>query len=124
MLPFRMFGIAVPLGDALVLIPPLLVVVALPITPQGFGSREVFAIQLFASYAAGEAAQRNATIAAATLSLLTVMVDLVQIPLSLFFVRREVAERGRNLIASRSRTDGHRAVSRRALNLPELARRV
>ena len=50
---FRLFGIRIPLGTALVYLPILLVVVTLPITPQGFGAREAASATFFAAYAPG-----------------------------------------------------------------------
>ncbi|HEX2734204.1 MAG TPA: lysylphosphatidylglycerol synthase domain-containing protein [Polyangiaceae bacterium] len=54
-LPFFLFGVNVPLGDALALIPPLLFVTGLPLTPQGIGTRDVMAVALFSSYASAGA---------------------------------------------------------------------
>ncbi len=86
-LPFWFFDVNVPLADALALVPPLMVVVALPITPQGVGTRDVFALGLFARYAQGSAAEQAASVAAATLSW-AVAITLVQVTLSPLFMRR------------------------------------
>ena len=67
-LPFAFFGISIPLGEALAYIPVLMVAAALPITPQGVGTRDVLALQLFAQYAPGTPEQQSAAIAATTLS--------------------------------------------------------
>jgi Lysylphosphatidylglycerol synthase TM region len=85
-LPFRFFGVHIPLVDALALVPGLMVLVALPITPQGVGTRDLFAVQVFTAYALGTPAEREATVAAATLCW-AVALTLVQIPLSLAMVR-------------------------------------
>jgi hypothetical protein len=85
-LPFWFFGIDIPLADALALIPPLMVLVALPITPQSIGTRDAFAVQVFAVYAAGTQPERIAAVAAATLSW-AVALTFAQLPLSLIFMR-------------------------------------
>lgn len=84
----RFFDVNLPIADALVLFPPVLIVAALPITPQGIGTRDAISIQLFAAYAVGATdAERAAAVAAATLSW-TVVVLLLEIPLSLVLLRR------------------------------------
>jgi uncharacterized membrane protein YbhN (UPF0104 family) len=45
-LPFRFFGIAIPLGEALACVPILMLIGALPLTPQGVGARDVVALTL------------------------------------------------------------------------------
>ena len=67
-LPFFFFGIHVPVVDALALIPVILLVGALPLTPQGVGTREVVALHLFAEYAPGTAQEGAARITACCLS--------------------------------------------------------
>jgi hypothetical protein len=84
--PFLFFDVDVPLVDALALVPPLMIVVALPITPQGVGTRDSFALQLFAGFAVGSAGEQAAAVAAATISW-AVAVTLIQIPMSLVFFR-------------------------------------
>jgi hypothetical protein len=85
-LPFRFFGVDVPLRDALALLPPVLIVAALPITPQGVGTRDAVALQLFTAYATGTQAERASAVAAATLTW-AIALTLIQIPLSLFLMR-------------------------------------
>ena len=85
-LPFGFFGVDIPLVDALALVPPLMIVVALPITPQGIGTRDSFALQLFAGFAVGAEGERAAAVAASTISW-AVAVTLIQIPMSLVFFR-------------------------------------
>lgn len=85
--PFLFFGIDVPLGDALVLLPPLLVLVALPITPAGVGTRDALATQLLAGYAVGAPAEQRAAVAASTLTTAATM-TIAMIALSLIFSRR------------------------------------
>jgi hypothetical protein len=53
---YAFFGVSLPVGAALVLMPMVLLVSALPITPQGLGARELVAIQLLAPWSDGDAA--------------------------------------------------------------------
>lgn len=85
--PFAFFGVTVPLTDALAFIPVVMLVSALPITPQGVGTRDVVAIQLLAGYAPGGREQQIAAIAAATLSWACAL-TLVQAIISPLFMRR------------------------------------
>jgi hypothetical protein len=63
------FGVRVPALDALVELPIVLVVSTLPITPQGFGTRDAVAGAFFAKVAPGAtAAERLAQVAACTTS--------------------------------------------------------
>ncbi len=48
---FRFFDVNIPLGTALVYMPILLVAITLPITPQGFGTRDTLAGIFFARFA-------------------------------------------------------------------------
>jgi hypothetical protein len=50
---YWLFGIRPPLTAALTSVPILLLVTAVPITPQGVGTRELVAIELLAPYAPG-----------------------------------------------------------------------
>jgi len=81
-LPLRFFNIFIPLSDALAFIPVLLLVGALPITPQGVGTRDVVALKLLADYAPhGSGAN---TVAAATLCW-AVSLTLIQVVLAPLF---------------------------------------
>jgi hypothetical protein len=86
-IPFAFFGVRIPLVDALALVPPLMVVVALPITPQGVGTRDLLAMELFAGYASGASEERGAAVAAATVSWAGA-ITLVQLAFSPLFYRR------------------------------------
>ncbi len=87
-LPMKLFGVDVPLGAALIYVPIVMVAVTLPITPQGFGTRELLATTLFAGYAAGaDAAEREAAVAAATLSWGVVVTGLEAV-LGVLLIRR------------------------------------
>ncbi|MFO0547857.1 MAG: lysylphosphatidylglycerol synthase domain-containing protein [Polyangiaceae bacterium] len=66
-LGYLFFGVKVPIGVALVYLPIMLVATTLPITPQGFGTRETLAQAFFAAYAAGATdAERLGRLTAAT----------------------------------------------------------
>lgn len=68
-LQFQFFGVEVPVAAALKFVPMLMVAVTLPITPQGFGTRDLLAATLLLPFAMGENdAQKRAAIAAATAS--------------------------------------------------------
>lgn len=64
---YRFFHVFIPLGQALLYLPILLVATTLPITPQGFGTREALAATFFASYAPGDTeAERLGALTAST----------------------------------------------------------
>jgi hypothetical protein len=69
-LPFHFFGIAIPLAEALTYVPIIMVAVTLPITPQGFGTRDVLAATFFASRVVDAASPEQclAVVAAATMT--------------------------------------------------------
>ena len=68
-LPFYFFGVRIPVGVALSYVPLLMVAVTLPITPQGFGTRDALAAAFFIAYAPGDTdADKLAAIAATTTS--------------------------------------------------------
>lgn len=85
--PFWFFGVEIPLTDALAYIPVVMLVAALPITPQGIGTRDVVALELLSRYAIGDDSQRAATLAAATLTWAGAL-TLVQVGISPWFMRR------------------------------------
>jgi hypothetical protein len=97
--PFLFLGVDIPFTHALALIPALMLVVSLPVSPQGIGTRDVFAQQLFLGYAVGTVEEQRAAVAAATLTW-ACAITLVQAVASPFFMRkaqsllREVARRG------------------------------
>jgi hypothetical protein len=66
--PFMFFGVHIPFTDALAYIPVIMLVIALPITPQGIGTRDVVALELLSRFAVGTPQEKTATLAAATLS--------------------------------------------------------
>lgn len=86
-IPFELFGVHIPWGDALMLMPVILLVSALPITPQGVGTRDALALQLFASFAPGSPSERAAALAASTLSF-AISATLVQLVVSPLYMAR------------------------------------
>lgn len=87
-LSLRFFGVDVPASAALSYVPILMVVVTLPITPQGFGTRDVLAATLLLPFAIGGTdEERRAAIAAATASWGAVL-TLVEAALGLLLLRR------------------------------------
>ena len=66
-LPYSFFGVEIPLRDALVYVPIVMVAVTLPITPQGIGTRDLLASAFFAPFCqATTPAARRAVIASCT----------------------------------------------------------
>ena len=66
-LPFWFFGVKVPIREAVSYVPILMVAVTLPITPQGFGTRDALAALFFERFAAlPTQEERLAAIAAST----------------------------------------------------------
>jgi hypothetical protein len=84
-LPFWFFGVRIPTTAALAYVPVLMVVQALPITPQGVGARDVFAQHYFSQF--GPAGNAQAAVAATTLSFAATIV-LTQIVFSLLLMQR------------------------------------
>lgn len=89
-LPFWFFGIRVPLADALTVMPIIMFVVALPISPQGLGTRDALALAFLQHYAPGTPEQQASAIAATTLSWLGAL-TIVQLFLSPPLMKRAYA---------------------------------
>lgn len=91
--PLRLFGVDVPLGDALAYVPVVLLAVTLPLTPVGVGTRDVLCVELFAHHAAGPPEAQRAAVAAATLSWVTglTLLQSVVSPLMLRLANRLLA---------------------------------
>lgn len=85
--PFLFFGVDIPLISALALMPPLLLMSAIPVTPQGVGTRDAVALYLFVSFASGSDPEREAAVLATTLSW-AIIASLIQIALSMVFIPR------------------------------------
>jgi hypothetical protein len=89
-IPFAFFNIRIPAGPAFAYIPILMVIVALPVTPQGVGTRDWFALHYFARYGPGTLPEQEAAVAASTLTFVA-GITLVQAALSLLLMRRAIA---------------------------------
>ncbi|NUP11385.1 MAG: hypothetical protein HOW73_35510 [Polyangiaceae bacterium] len=64
---YRFFAIEIPIGTALLYLPIVLVAATLPITPQGFGTRETLAAAFFGPFAKGASeAERLGRLTAST----------------------------------------------------------
>lgn len=91
-IPFLFFGVAIPFADAVAYIPILMVAVTLPITPQGFGTRDLLAAALFARFAPGDTDDaRLAALAAATTSW-GIAITLIEMLLGFVLMRGAAAE--------------------------------
>ncbi len=87
-LPFWFFGVRIPFPVAAMYVPVLMVAVTLPITPQGFGTRDVLAATFFERFAPGnDQPERLAALAASTTAW-GVAITLVEIVLGLYLLRR------------------------------------
>ncbi|WP_437753409.1 lysylphosphatidylglycerol synthase domain-containing protein [Sorangium sp. So ce1389] len=86
-LPFGLFGVRIPFGAALTYIPILMVAVTLPLTPQGFGTRDVLAAALFERFAAGATREERLAAVAATTTTWAVALTLVEAALGLALLR-------------------------------------
>lgn len=95
-LPYRFFGIHIPWAEALMYVPIIMVAVTLPITPQGFGTRDVLAATFFASHVADAASpeQRLAVVAAATVTQ-GVVITLIGLGLGMVLMPRALRLRRR-----------------------------
>jgi hypothetical protein len=91
--PLHLFEVPVPFLDALGLVPPVLLVAALPITPQGVGVRDTLSVHLFAAYAAGTPEQAAARVAASTLGWAAAIL-LVQAAFSPLLMKRAYLRMG------------------------------
>ena len=103
-LPFHFFGVDIPPGAAFAYIPVLMVVSALPITPQGVGTRDWFSLHYFSQYSSGSQADQEAAVAAATLSF-AVAISLFQIVLALALMHRALRMLGPQTAEPAERTD-------------------
>ncbi len=68
-LPFGFFGVDIPIETATSQVPILMVLVTLPLTPQGLGTRDAFAAAAFLPFAPGATpAEQLASLGAATMA--------------------------------------------------------
>ncbi|MCA9606308.1 MAG: flippase-like domain-containing protein [Myxococcales bacterium] len=82
-IPFEFFGVHIPPAEAFGLIPVIMLIVALPLTPQGIGTRDVVAVALLASFhPSSDPNVAESAVLASTLSW-GVLLTLVQLPLGL-----------------------------------------
>jgi len=86
-LPFWFFGVRIPFAVALAYVPVLMVAVTLPITPQGFGTRDVLAATFFEVYAAGATREARLSALAASTTAWGVAITLVELLLGLVLFR-------------------------------------
>jgi hypothetical protein len=102
-LPFYFFGIAIPIADALTYLPIIMVAITLPITPQGFGTRDVLAATFFASHVAGAETPEQclAVVAAATMTQ-GVVITLVSLSIGVVLMPRALRLRRSGLTVARS----------------------
>ena len=86
-LPFRFFGVDIPLETATTQVPILMVLVTLPLTPQGLGTRDAFAATAFLPFAPGDTrAEQLARLGAATMSW-GVALTLVELAIGMTMMR-------------------------------------
>jgi hypothetical protein len=86
-LPFFFFDVNIPAGTAFAYLPVLMVIVALPITPQGAGTRDVVSVTFFSQFAAGNEGQQRAAVLATTVTF-AVALSLIQVIFSSALMRR------------------------------------
>jgi hypothetical protein len=86
-LPFFFFDVNIPAGTAFAYLPVLMVIVALPITPQGAGTRDVVSVTFFSQFAAGTSGQQRAAVLATTVTF-AVALSLIQVFFSSALMRR------------------------------------
>jgi hypothetical protein len=92
--PFFFFGVEIPFSDALALMPVMMFVVTLPVSPQGLGTRDALALALLSGYAPGTPTERASTLAATTLSWMCAL-TVIQLVFSPLFMRRAYRLLGR-----------------------------
>ena len=86
-LPFWFFDVRIPVDAAFTYVPIMMVAVTLPLTPQGFGTRDVLAATFFEPYGPpGSSADRLAAIAACTTAW-GVAITLIDIVFALALLR-------------------------------------
>jgi len=86
-LPFWFFGVAIPVPAAFAYVPILMVAVTLPITPQGFGTRDVLAATFFEPYAPFPTKEERLAAIAASTTAAGVALTLVEILMGLILLR-------------------------------------
>lgn len=100
-LPFRFFGVGIPLASALAYVPILMVAVTLPLTPQGFGTRDALAARFFEPFSPGDTPEaRLAALGASTLTW-GIAITLVEAAIGLLLTRAV----SRRLVTPRDRAE-------------------
>ena len=114
---FWFFCVSISPGDAFALIPPLMIVSALPISPQGVGTRDMVAVLLLSQFAEGDPETARASVAASTLTFAVAM-TIMQMTVSPLFMRsahrllnQETAKRDAESAARADAVDGEPAAS-------------
>jgi hypothetical protein len=97
--PFEFFGVQIPFASALALIPVMMFVLTLPLTPLGFGTRDGVALLLLTPFYEGAPDEARAAIVASTVSW-GALLSLINFLVSLGLMR--VAQR-----RIRARNQGH-----------------
>ncbi|HTA21377.1 MAG TPA: hypothetical protein VK989_18925 [Polyangia bacterium] len=80
------FGVAVPVGQAIVALPIVFFIAVLPISVQGLGTTQAAMVFFFARYAAGDAEHQKAAVLAASL-VAQAMATILQVALGLACLR-------------------------------------
>ena len=80
------FGVAVPVGQAIVALPIVFFIAVLPISVQGLGTTQAAMVFFFARYAAGDAEHQKAAVLAASL-VAQALATIVQVALGLACLR-------------------------------------
>jgi hypothetical protein len=80
------FGVAVPVGQAIVALPIVFFIAVLPISVQGLGTTQAAMVFFFARYAAGDAEHQKAAVLAASL-VAQAMATIIQVALGLACLR-------------------------------------
>ena len=80
------FGVAVPIGQAIVALPIVFFIAVLPISVQGLGTTQAAMVFFFARYAAGDAEHQKAAVLAASL-VAQAMATILQVALGLACLR-------------------------------------
>jgi hypothetical protein len=80
------FGVAVPIGQAVVALPIVFFIAVLPISVQGLGTTQAAMVFFFARYAAGDAEHQKAAVLAASL-VAQAVATIIQVALGLVCLR-------------------------------------
>lgn len=87
-LPFAFFDVNIPPAQAIAYVPILMVVVTLPITPQGVGTRDLVAVTFFERFVAGATHEERLAVLAAATTSWAVAFTIVEALVGLVLLRR------------------------------------